>query len=360
MTYIQSIGTAVPNYQYKQEELAGFMSSYLEADQRLHRLIRVLYSRSGIETRYSVIPDFSKQYQAHHLFNGTQASVSQRMQVFSKEAVQLGVKAVRACTPDIELEEVTHLIPISCTGMSAPGLDIQLQKELGLRDNCVRLSVNFMGCYAAFHGLKMADFICRADPGARVLVVAVEMCSLHFLKDVNEDNLRANALFSDGAAAVLLSGTADAERQWKVDNFHSRLLSKGESDMAWEIGEEAFKMRLSSYIPELVKEGIQPLIDGCLKGFNCSPDEISEWAIHPGGIRILEAVEQELNLDSETLAPSRKILRQYGNMSSPTILFVLKEMWEQNKASEGKIFSAGFGPGLTLESCLIDQNPDAR
>lgn len=357
MSYITAIGTALPSYKYKQQEISDFMRSYVAADERTDRLIRILYAKSGIEERYSVLPDFSPRNDNHHLFNGRQASLGERMEVFAEEAPDLALKAAVNALQDIELKTVTHLITVSCTGMSAPGLEIQLMQKLGLGEDVIRLSVNFMGCYAAFHALRIADALCQSEPNSRVLIVCVELCSLHFLKNTTEDNLRANALFADGAAAVIVSGKTRHANKWKISRFFSRLMSKGQKDMAWEIGDHAFKMKLTSYIPELVKEGVQPLLEGCLYTAGLQRSDVGKWAIHPGGMKILNAVEETMELPPDALDIPRRILKHHGNMSSPTILFVLKELWDQrNHKGDDVIIAAGFGPGLTLESCLIQQS----
>lgn len=356
MSFINSIGTAVPEYKYRQDEIANFMIDYIDGDDRITRMIKILYSKSAIKQRHSVVPDFSIRYGNHNLFNGTQANLSTRMQLFGEEAPELALKAAVNAMHDVEVKSITHLITVSCTGMSAPGLEIQLMQKLGLNDDVIRLSVNFMGCYAAFHALRIADSLCTSDPNARVLIVSVELCSIHFLKDTTEDNLRANALFADGAAATIVSSKSRNANSWEIKKFYSRLMPKGYKDMAWEIGDDAFQMRLTSYIPELVKQGVGPLLEGCLISADLEKSDIGKWAIHPGGKKILEAVEEVMNLDENALDIPKYVLENYGNMSSPTILFVLKELWDnRNQDEDDMIFAAGFGPGLTLESCIIEQ-----
>ncbi len=356
MSYITAIGTAVPAYKYKQEEIADFMKSYLGNETRVNRMINVLYSKSEINERYSVVPDFSKINGKHRLFNGKQPHLSERMQLFGEEAPELALQAAVNAMHDVEVKSITHLITVSCTGMSAPGLEIQLMQKLGLNDDVIRLSVNFMGCYGVFHALRIADSLCKSEQNARVLIVSVELCTIHFLKDASEDNLRANSLFSDGAAAAIVSNRCKNENKWEIKNFYSRLMPKGLKDMSWEIGDDAFKMRLTSFIPQLVKEGIAPLLQGCLQATSLEKSDIGKWAIHPGGAKILNAVEEIMKLGADALSVSRRILSDYGNMSSPTILFVLKELWEKkNLKHDDIIFAAGFGPGLTLESCVIEQ-----
>lgn len=332
------------------------MTEYIQGGARVDRMIKILYSKSKIKERYSVVPDFALRYASKHLFNGKQPALSRRMQLFGEEAPELALQAAVNAMHDIEVKSITHLITVSCTGMSAPGLEIQLMQKLGLNDDVIRLSVNFMGCYAAFHALRIADSLCKSEPNARVLIVSVELCSIHFLKDASEDNLRANSLFSDGAAAAIVSNRTKSENKWELKKFYSRLMPKGYKDMAWEIGDDAFKMRLTSFIPGLVKEGVGPLLEGCLASASLVKSDIGKWAIHPGGVRILDAVQEVMELEDHELEIPRHVLENYGNMSSPTILFVLKELWDnRNLQDDDMIFAAGFGPGLTLESCIIEQ-----
>ena len=354
MSYIHSIATAVPEFAYQQSEIGEFISNYMQADQALRRKLKVLYKRSAIDKRHSVVPDFRSSGKSHHLFNGKQAGITERMGLFQREAPKLALEAASDCLSNCD-KTPSHLITVSCTGLSAPGLEIQLMQDLGLKEDTVRLGVNFMGCYAAFHAMKIADAICRANEDANVLIVCVELCSIHFLTNPNEDNLRANALFADGAAALLISGSKRVNQpNWRPVSFYNALMPNGAKDMAWRIGEKAFEMRLTSYIPDLVREGIAPLIEGNLRKLNLKLNAIDEWAIHPGGKSILKAVQEVLELDDPALRHSAYVLKNFGNMSSPTVLFVLKEIWENSSLPSGShIFSAGFGPGLSLESCLI-------
>lgn len=351
MSYIQSIGTAVPQYKYSQESISDFMQAQIEGDTSTQRKINILHKKSGIEFRYSVLPDFSKQNTSVFESNKN-VLVEDRLDIFKTEAVKLGIQSINAMSPSIDLDKISHIITVSCTGMMAPGLEICIAEELGLASDVEKFAVNFMGCYAAFHALKMADYICRAEPTAQVLIVCVELCTLHFNQAEDEDQLRANTLFSDGAASILINSES-TNNSWKIKTFYNNLLNKGKDDMAWSIHSDGFKMKLSSYIPNLVKDGIKPLVDTCLNKLAISSEQIDFWAIHPGGLKILTTSEQALDLNSNALDASKKVLRQFGNMSSPTILFVLNEFW-QNNTKKGNILAAGFGPGLTLESCLIE------
>lgn len=358
---IISLGTAVPQYKYAQSDLAKWMHQRLnKSDERLGRVFRLLYEKTSIDTRYSVLPDFSAHVKNAKLFiNKTQEpKVEERLAVYKNEAAKLGESAVQSCLKKTTVQaiEITHLISVSCTGMYAPGLEIELKKGLKLKSNTQTHAVNFVGCYAAFPALKMADAFCKANPKAVVLIVAVELCTLHFQNKAGDDYLLSNSLFADGAAAAIVTNTKLKKEGLIIDNFASMLMDEGKNDMAWDIYSDGFLMKLSSYIPTLVDKGIAQL----LSLVDTDKAKINHWAIHPGGRKILEACEKKLHLSKEDLSSSYNTLRNYGNLSAPTILFVLKELLETKKLSPGEvIFSCGFGPGLTMESATFKIAGDA-
>ena len=349
-----SIGTAIPSHKYAQADLADWMHKRLDhKDERLGRKLRILYEKTFIKHRYSVLPDFGVNSTSPLLFNDStkEPLVEERLAIYKKEATPLAMTAAKNCLKktSIQPSEITHLITVSCTGMSAPGIEIELKKSLRLSPKTQTHAVNFVGCYAAFPALKMADAFCKADPSARVLIVAVELCTLHFQNKMSDDHLLSNSLFADGAAAALIGNVA-TNGKLIIENFSNLLIDKGKNDMAWDIYAEGFLMKLSSYVPQLVDEGIGTL----LKSAGVEKNSIKHWAIHPGGRKILEACEQELELKSADLQASYSILKNYGNLSAPTILFVLEEILDTKSLKAGEsIFSCGFGPGLTLESAVF-------
>jgi predicted naringenin-chalcone synthase len=254
-------------------------------------------------------------------------------------------------------DEITHLITVSCTGMSAPGLDLQVMELMDLPKNIFRTSVNFMGCYAAIHAMKMADAFCNSDVKARVLIVCTELCTLHFQKEATMDNIASSLLFGDGAAAMLVTPDHCTPKGMHIHGFYSEVLVKGKKDMAWELSSSGFLMKLSGYIPELIEEDFEGLVTRALRSGNLNKEDISSWCIHPGGKRILEAINKSLSLQNGELDESYNVLKQFGNMSSPTILFVLKSMIQKmNKPRLHKMFGAAFGPGLTMETFIIGNN----
>jgi alpha-pyrone synthase len=240
--------------------------------------------------------------------------------------------------------------------MYAPGLDIDLIEALGLHTHIQRTAINFMGCYGAFNALKLADTICRADSDAKVLVVCVELCSLHFQKSQTEDHLLSNALFSDGAAAVLIESQPRSGISLQMSSFYCDLVLTGKQEMAWHIADFGFEMTLSAYVPAMIEKGIQQLIHQLLRHTRLDLDQIAHFCIHPGGRRILSVIEQKLGLRASDNRYAYQVLRQYGNMSSPTVLFVLAELWKDLDESNAQqnVLSCAFGPGLTLESMLLE------
>ncbi|MDW3196602.1 MAG: type III polyketide synthase [Cytophagales bacterium] len=359
-TRIHAIGTAVPSYRCNQKELATFMTRHLDLDKRQSRNLHILFATSGIKHRYSVVPDYAAEMEDYMFFPKNAAlepfpTTSDRMELYRKEALGLAEAAVVNCFDQVEdhLSSVTHLITVSCTGMYAPGLDIDLVEHLGLNTDVERTSINFMGCYAAFNALKVANHIAAHDSSAKVLIVTVELCSLHFQKSKDEDMLLSNALFSDGSASVLVDSTPTNKTHLVMEHFYSDLALEGKDEMGWFIRDVGFEMKLTAEVPEVIKTGIGELTSKLLS--KVSDHHIEHYAIHPGGRKILEVIEEELQIPSEKNQASRHVLGEYGNMSSPTVLFVLKELMAGLNASNHQedILSFAFGPGLTLESMLL-------
>jgi predicted naringenin-chalcone synthase len=333
-------------------------------DERLKRMIRVLYQKSGIDKRYSVISSFDRNLPGDFLpsdMNGRrrELSTAERNAIFSREAKQLAVDLARqtiANCPGIEPEQITHVITISCTGFSNPGPDYHIVTELGLSDAIQRYNLGFMGCYAAFPGMRMAKQFCEADADAVVLVMCLELCSLHLQLRGGEDSMLANSLFADGAAAVIVSARQPAADQscYRLDEFHSSLIPSGKADMAWTIGDLGFDIALSSYVPKIIGANILAAVQPILAMRGQSRSDIGTWAVHPGGKSIVDKVAASLALDKDQVSASREILRRFGNMSSATILFVLQEILHRPGAANPEgIFAMAFGPGLAVEMALL-------
>lgn len=358
LSYLSAIETAVPEYGYAQETLTDF---YLRStdDLNTRRKIRIVASKTGIEKRYSVIPDFDKTPEEFTFFNRNAAlmpepTLSERMQLYQQHATVLSKKAIEQIQDFESIKKsITHLITVTCTGLFAPGLDVELMRELKLNPSIQRSSVNFMGCNAAILALKNADAICKNNANAKVLIVCTELCTIHFQKRYNDDYLLSNMIFGDGAAALLVSSKPDGRHlhSVKIDGFNSMVLHNGYSDMAWQLSETGFIMNLSSYVPDLIRENIGPM----LKTVGLKPEDYRHWAVHPGGKRIVDDFAAALELDKCLLGPTYNVLKNYGNMSSPTVLFVLKEVLEKAKPEHSgeRIFAAAFGPGLSIETMQL-------
>jgi predicted naringenin-chalcone synthase len=355
MPKIIAIGTATPPYRHRQDDIMRFMLDARNLESKTRKLLPILYRRSGIETRYSALPDFSLD-RSQSTFFKTDApipSLEDRMTLYNEQAINLSTKAINNCLQGTDLQSVTHFITVTCTGLSAPGLDILLMQRLGFPPNIVRTSVNFMGCYAALHALKIADAFCRADASAKVLIVCTELCTIHFQESNDTDAILSSTLFADGSAACLVSSDEE-EKGLKIKQFYSKVALSGQNDMAWQLSSNGFLMTLSNHVPKLIKEEIKHLLENSLAQLKLTSSSITNWAVHPGGKNILEAVEQSLDLTPSDLVKSYEILRNYGNMSSATILFVLQSIM-QDADKQGNIFAVAFGPGITMESLILEK-----
>jgi predicted naringenin-chalcone synthase len=361
LSKIVSIGTALPAYRHDQENILQFMQHLYGMNETDKRKLRFLYRQAGISARHSSIADYSKPIHEWEFYPQSEnvepfPGLEQRMDWFQKFAPPLSVHAIQKCLDNkLKAEEITHLITVSCTGLSAPGLDLQVMELMDLPKDIFRTSVNFMGCYAAIHALKLADIICRATPDAKVLIVCTELCTLHLQKVPSPDNLASGLLFSDGSAAVLVTGDLHPAKGIRLNSFYSEVVTKGKKDMAWELSSTGFQMTLSGYVPYLIEEDIARLVEKALAKQGISRSSITNWCIHPGGRKILEAVQKSLEIEKHELNSSYNILDQFGNMSSATILFVLNDMLPSIQQKENsKIFAVAFGPGLTMETFIAE------
>jgi predicted naringenin-chalcone synthase len=355
LSKIVSIGTAVPAYAHKQSDILTFMQKVYAATEVEARKLRFLYQHSGISKRHSVIADYSKPVQDWKFYPQSEnlepfPSLETRMAIYHKHAPQLSVDAIRECLNHAHHpHSVTHLITVSCTGMSAPGLDLQVMELMDLKKDIFRTSINFMGCYAALHALKVAHALCASEQNASVLVVCTELCTLHFQREATPDNIASSLLFGDGSAAVLVTSDSSPHKGLVIDNFYSQIIPKGRRDMAWELSSSGFLMTLSGYIPELIEADFKSILEKALQLENSNIGDVSHWCIHPGGRRILEAIQKSLAIDRGCLQASYDVLNDYGNLSSATILFVLKRMLQEPQSIR-KLAGAAFGPGLTVET----------
>ena len=336
MSYIVDIGTAVPKHSLSQDEFYAIYSSMTE-DTDIQRKIKFLTSRSAINKRNCVEPDIKKLIAM---------PLEQKLAVYHSSALELAIEAIENNTAfKANKDTITDIIFISCTGMQAPGVEIDLINHFNLNTNIRRYNVNFMGCYAALTGLRMANDICNT-PNRTVLMVSVELCTLHFQHKFIDDYLLSNSIFADGAASVLLSSTSKGAKL-KLEDFESRLIPNSKDEMSWKISPEGFLMTLSSDVPKSIKASLEEQ-----HLFGREPNTTG-WAIHPGGKQIVDGIKSSLHLDESEVLASRKVLLENGNMSSATILFVLKEMLTNRPSDKKEFIACAFGPGLTLESALI-------
>lgn len=350
---IAAIGVANPGYRRSQQETAELIVNSLPLKTAERRLLKSVYKSTGIDYRYSVLSD---QFITNHS-NQPFPSTAKRMEIYKENAIGLVLQAIKQCLAKTDLTQsaISHVITVSCTGMYAPGIDIEIVQLLKLDPSTKRTAINFMGCYGAFNALKVAESICKSDSHAVVLIVCVELCSIHFQEKMKIDNILSNAIFADGAAAVLVQAKPKVEKSLRFNAFHCDLLPQTSKDMAWHIADSGFDIVLSTYVPEAIESGIASFLDKMLVENKLSVSEIDFYAIHPGGLKILEACEKALNIPKEQNRYSYQVLRDYGNMSSATVLFVLQSIMDDiDKRDHGKnIFSCAFGPGLTLESMLL-------
>jgi predicted naringenin-chalcone synthase len=353
---ICAIGTANPAFKTAQGDIANFMARAHGLQGAAKRRLLALYRAAGIHYRYSVLQDYGaspSEYEFYQPDFSAFPGTGKRNQVYKKHALPLAIEAIQNCLPPgFNVKEITHLITISCTGLYAPGLGIELVEAIGLLPQTRRFAINFMGCYAVFNGLRMARDICRSDVSAKVLIVSVELCSLHFQKEATPDFILSNALFGDGAAAALVENRTQG---YQMIEEYCTLLPEGKSEMHWQLGDTGFEMTLSEKVPVLIERKISKLTEQLLTAAGLKSDDITFYAIHPGGKRILTSIQKALGLNQQDCSFSRDILYNYGNMSSATILFVLKEIWNNLNTGDHnkKVLCFAFGPGLTLESMIL-------
>lgn len=361
MANIVSLATASPKYSFKQKDLMEIMRKVYDIPADEMRRLAFMYRQSDIDTRHSVLKDYTELEPANWTFlspkeNGPLPGIDERMRIYDEEALPLSLKAIEKCIIGfIDKSEITHLITVSCTGMSAPGLDLQIAEAMGLPVDVYRTSINFMGCYAAVHGLKIAKQICDSSKKkANVIVVATELCSLHHQKEYTPDNAASSLLFGDGSAAVLVSNELKGKQNLEIADFYSKVSFKGAPEMAWRIGSQGFMMTLSAYVPDLVQGEILSMVNAAQNHYGIKKEEITYWGLHPGGKKILNAMQEQLQLEESDMKYARNVMRRNGNMSSPSVLYVLNEILTTAPIKTGdKIFCIAMGPGLTMETFLV-------
>ncbi len=351
--YLNRIATATPPNDVHSEFVA-FAASLMEG-RREAPLFNRLSKRSQIEHRWSVLATANEDDEGEDaplrtvdfFQRGAFPTTGARMQLYERTAPDLAERAVRGLDLGEEAQAVTHLIVTSCTGFSAPGLDLEIVARCGLNPSVERTVVGFMGCYAAMNALKLARHIVRSEPDSKVLVVSLELCTIHLQDTSDLEQILSFLIFGDGCAAALV--TAEP-KGLSLDRFHALLAPEAAAQITWNIRDNGFNMVLSGQTPasvgQVLREGHTRVLG------NARVQDIDLWAVHPGGRSILDAVESALELPADALGVSREVLRRYGNMSSATVLFVLGDILAGAQRGQRGCAMA-FGPGLTAETMLF-------
>lgn len=347
--YLNKIATAVPTNDVH-ATFIDFADRLLEEDRRGRALFRRMADRGQIDHRWSCLSPAQSRGPAidddGFYTLGSFPSTGERMARYERDAPALAATAVERLQIN-DPASLTHLIIISCTGLSAPGLDFDLIARFGLNPSIERTMVGFMGCYAAINGLKLARHIVRSDPDARVLVISLELCTLHLQETRDLEQVLTFMIFGDGCAAALVTAEPAG---FSLDSFHAVLVPHTSDHITWNIRNAGFDMVLSGRVPAGIGEALSA---GKQQMLQDQPvDSVELWAVHPGGRSVLDAVETALELPPTALAKSREVLRRYGNMSSATVLFVLEAMLRESRPGATGCAMA-FGPGLVAETMLF-------
>ncbi len=367
------IGTARPDAWMTQEQAALAAADCSCETEPQRRLLNMLYRKTNVKKRGSVLlsngvqnggkphaaaeaaSELQKFYPPSNEPNGSEVrgpSVAARMQAYIEHALPMAERAVRRSLEKagVRANQIDQLITVSCTGFAAPGVDLRLMDRLGMRPNAERTCVGFMGCHGALNGLRVGRALTR-DKGGLTLMLAVELCTLHFQYGWETDRVVANALFSDGAAAVVGAGQAEGHTGWRVADNVSYVIPDSSEDMSWTIGDHGFEMTLSPHVPGRIKQCLREWISTWLREHKLTIENVNAWAIHPGGPRVIQSVEEALGLAPDAGEMSRQVLSECGNMSSPTVLFIIERL-RQNGVT-GPCVALAFGPGLTAEATLL-------
>lgn len=359
--YLHSIQLWNPPRAYSQAEAAASVAA--QTPGRGKRIVRHIYAHTEIDQRHTAVGDFgaadpSKIFHDRGDGQWNIPTTGDRNRVFVETAKRAAPDVARAtlgASADFDASDITHVITASCTGFFNPGTDVEIIRDLGLPASTQRFHLGFMGCYAALAVLRLARTICAADASAVVLVQCFELCSLHLqVSGTDTDAIVAGSLFGDGAGCALVSSQQPRQAPaYRLDRLATCLTPGGESAMAWDIGDTGFEIVLASYVADIIGENITSAVKSILEPENLTQAEIGFWAVHPGGPTILRAVEEALHLPNSDLQISRDVLRQYGNMSSVTLFFVLAAGLQADVGP--RTLAMAFGPGLTVEMALMEK-----
>ena len=355
------IATASPPYIVSQQRAAEELKRRMGERPAVARMIDAGASRSGIETRYVIVPDADPS--AGTRFYSTDPTApapgtKQRMMLYKEWANTLSVAAVTdlLTSTGFAASSINRLITVSCTGFSAPNFDYHLITTLGLSPDIQRTHIGFMGCAAALVGFtSVLESLRDGGPEHRTtLLVSVELCSLHLQTEPTRDNILANMIFADGCGAALFSTLPGVPTQARLVETSSHIFPESAQFMGWEIGNTGFEMMLSSQLPEIIAQQAVPVARQIIERMGLEPERIRHWALHPGGRAIIDALQNGLHLTDEQTGPSRAVLRRYGNMSSASILFVLKELFSHTRLQpDDWLCAIAFGPGLSMEIAFL-------
>lgn len=395
-SYILATGTAVPPHAMSQSAALSMFQNLACVDDRQRRLAKVLFDRAKVENRFTFVP-----HQAAYQWCADSADPSttlnqitrncalttapdpiptatcggnpglttgQRMRLYDLYAADIAIESARRgiesspCTS----ADITHLVTVSCTGFASPGVDVRLIKTLELPASTQRINIGFMGCHGAVNGIRTAQNITTADTSAIVLVCCVELCSLHCRFQwgaEDHEKIIGNALFGDGSASLIISSrNGHPKKDWEIIDTGSVLIEDSQSALRWDIGDHGFEMILRQDIGDRIEAALADWLARWLSNHGLRFDDIDCWAVHPGGPKIISSVQQSLNLSDQQLSTSLDVLRRYGNMSSPTVLFILeafKEAMQNESESEKKTtprkyaLIIAFGPGMVAEVALL-------
>ena len=341
MPTILSLATGLPPYQHRQMDLHDYCLPYINSPRA-----KAIYEAAEIETRYSILPDSD--------FFAARASTQKRNDLYLETARPLAAETITQALSQAKLRsaDIDHFIIISCTGLDTPGLDMILAGDLGMRPDLRRSALIGMGCYAGLTGIDRALLELAARPKNHVLILALEFCTLQFQPGKKLDDMVAGALFGDGLAAAVVGPPSSAGPRIVDTMTHNEY---GTQDlMGVHLSDTGFKIRLATRVPKVLRQIVPDLATSFLRRSGLNLTDIRFWGIHPGGAKIVDYVEQALELESTDLRYSRTVLRRYGNMSSVTIFFVLDEIMREGSPQAGDYaLLLAFGPGLTIELGLV-------
>ena len=352
--YLNQIATAVPDFDVHSRFVDDAPS--LLSEERNRALFKRMALKAQIEHRYSFLnpnPNAPGEDSIGDFYRrGAFPDTAARMRFYERHAFTLATGALDQLNFADQKDSITHLILTTCTGFYAPGIDLQIVGHYGLNPSVERTIVGFMGCYAAVNALKLARHIVRSEPGSKVAILNLELCTIHLQETDDLEQVLSFLIFADGCSASIVSNEPVGI---ELQSFVSTILPNSAEQITWHIGGRGFDMVLMGRVPATISQGLPSCLNTILGGRR--PEEIANWAIHPGGRTILDAVQKSIGLADHNLRQSRDVLRRFGNMSSATVMFVLKEMLQPGTAA-GLGCAMAFGPGLTTESMLFQTAGD--